>query len=459
MRLVTAVAALLRRLRVERGVVALVFAVVAITSFGVAAGPRLFNQVADDALRYEATHATAVQRNIQFTSVDRLPAGTTDPFERIAARGDGLRGRLPPSVRALVGDTRYTVDMTRFQLAEPPKLPTVVTLRQGDRLADLVDLVDGRWPAPVVPAADADPADPPVIEIALSDASAASIGAAVGDTLAANVDGTDPLLRSIFPKPVAPIRIAIVGTFSVRDPAAPAWFGDTSLAEVDDGGTEEHPIAYATAVFAPAAYADLLRLELPSRYRWTMFVDVEKLDAAAIDVLDGDLRRLGSTFATTGSVRPGTPLLRTGLLGIVERYLDQRATTEAALSVAALGPLAVAIAAVGLIGVLVVRRRRPALALARGRGASGGQLLTAQLWEGLLVTVPAALVGSSRRSRSSTARSSDVSSIGVLLVAASRRLSSCWRPGPSPGVRGATSSATTRPSSGSRHAVSCSRRS
>ena len=60
MRLVTAVAALLRRLRVERGVVALVFAVVAITSFGVAAGPRLFNQVADEALRYEATHATAV---------------------------------------------------------------------------------------------------------------------------------------------------------------------------------------------------------------------------------------------------------------------------------------------------------------------------------------------------------------------------------------------------------------
>src|SRR6185295_12597929 len=225
--LVSAVAALLRRLRVERGVVALVFAVVAITSFGVAAGPRLFNRVADDALRYEAAHATAIQRNIQFTSVDRLPAGSTDPFERIVARGDALRTRLPPSVGHLVGDTRYLVDMTRFQVADPPKLPTVVTLRQQDRLTDLVDLVDGRWPAPVAPAADADPADPPVIEVALSDDSAASIGATVGDTLAANVDGTDPLLRSIFPKPVAPVRLAIVGTFSVRDPDAPAWFGET----------------------------------------------------------------------------------------------------------------------------------------------------------------------------------------------------------------------------------------
>jgi putative ABC transport system permease protein len=395
MRLVSAVAALLRRLRVERGVVALVFAVVAITSFGVAAGPRLFNRVADDALRYEATHASAIQRNIQFTSVDRLPAGTTDPFDRVVARADGLRQRLPLSVQHLVGDTRYMVDMTRFEVAEPPKLPTVVTLRQQDGLEDLVELVDGRWPAPVVPDAAADPADPPVIEVALSDASAASIGAAVGDTLDANVDGT----------------------FSVRDPAAPAWLGDSSLGEVTMAGTDEHPIAYATAVFAPAAYADLLRLELPSRYRWTMFVDVEKLDAAAVDVLDQDLRRLGSTFATTGSVRPDTPVLRTGLLGIIERYLGQRATTEATLSVAALGPLAVAIAAVGLIGVLVVRRRRPALALARGRGASGGQLLTAQLWEGLLVTVPAALVGLLAALAVVTARASDLSSIGVLLVA------------------------------------------
>lgn len=417
MRLVAAVAALLRRLRVERGVVALVFAVVAITSFGVAAGPRLFNRVADDGLRYEATHATAVQRNIQFTSVDRLPAGTTDPFDRVVARGDGLRQRLPPSIQHLVGDARFTMDMTRFQLAEPPKLPTVLTLRQQAGLADLVDLVDGRWPAKVVPDPDADPADPPVVEVALSGSSAASIGVIIGDTLAANVDGTDPLLRSIFPKPLVRVRMRIVGTFSVRDPDSPGWFGDGGLGEVTIAGTDEHPIAYATGVFAPAAYADLLRLELPSRYRWTLFVDAGKLDAADVDVLTDDLRRLGSAFATTGSVRPGTPILRTGLLGIVERYLAQRASTEAALSVAALGPLAVAIAAVGLIGVLVVRRRRPALALARGRGASGGQLLTAQLWEGLLVTVPAALVGLVAALVVVTARASAISSTGVLVVA------------------------------------------
>ena len=47
MRVVSAVAALLYRLRDERAIVAIVFAVVAVTSFAVAAAPRLFERVAD----------------------------------------------------------------------------------------------------------------------------------------------------------------------------------------------------------------------------------------------------------------------------------------------------------------------------------------------------------------------------------------------------------------------------
>jgi len=416
-RLMAAVAAVLRRLRVERGLAALVFVVVAMTSFGVAAGPRLFNRVVDDGLRYEATHATAVQRNLRFSTVDRLPAGLNDPFERIVSRGDGLRAGLPRSIQHIVDAPRYTVDMTRFDLADTLRLPTIVTFRQQDGVESEVSLLAGRWPAPAAPQADADPADPPTFEIVMSDVSAAAIGVAVGDTLEAKADSTDPLLRNVFPRPDAPIRIALVGTFTVRDPGAPLWFDDRSLAEVAIGGTEEHPVAYATALFAPAAYADLLRLQLPVRYSWTLFVDVETLDAADVAELSQDLRKLRSTFTASVFGRPGTTALQTGLLGVVERYLGQRATTEAALSVAALGPAAVAIAAVGLIGVLVVRRRRPALALARGRGASGGQLLTAQLLEGLFVTVPAALVGLLAALAVVNARASELSSIGVLLVA------------------------------------------
>ncbi len=88
MRLVAAVAALLRRLRAERGMALLIFVVVAVTSFVVAAGPRLFNHVADDALRYGVERATAVGRNFQFSTVDRLPADDVDrsPASSAAAR-------------------------------------------------------------------------------------------------------------------------------------------------------------------------------------------------------------------------------------------------------------------------------------------------------------------------------------------------------------------------------------
>src|SRR6185436_18704757 len=92
-------------------------------------------------------------------------------------------------------------------------------------------------------------------------------------------------------------------------------------------------------------------------------------------------------------------------------------TAEAALAVAALGPLAVAAGALGLIAILIVRRRRAAIVLARGRGASGGQLLWAQLVEGLLVTIPAALIGLWLATAIVPIRANGLSPIGALFVA------------------------------------------
>lgn len=59
---------------------------------------------------------------------------------------------------------------------------------------------------------------------------------------------------------------------------------------------------------------------------------------------------------------------------------------------AALGPAAVASAAVALVAMLMVHRRRRAVTLVRGRGASAGQLLASHLLEGILIAAPAAAV-------------------------------------------------------------------
>jgi putative ABC transport system permease protein len=154
---------------------------------------------------------------------------------------------------------------------------------------------------------------------------------------------------------------------------------------------------------------------LPLRYRWRFQVDPARIDASQVAELRTDLRRVESTYGTgTGA---GRLSYRSGLLDIVDRFVTRRAATEAALWVAAMGPLAVAGGALGLVAVIIVGRRRQALALARGRGASAGQLLAAQLLEGLLITVPAALVGLFIAEAAVPGRSTSVSPIGALAVA------------------------------------------
>ncbi len=125
MRLVSAVAALLRRLRSERAVTVLMFGLVAMTSFAVAAGPRLFNRVADEGLRYEAERATVAQRNIQFSRVDRVSAGTDDPFERVVVRGATLRGQVAESIVELIDENRFVVDFDPVPASRAAQLPDV----------------------------------------------------------------------------------------------------------------------------------------------------------------------------------------------------------------------------------------------------------------------------------------------------------------------------------------------
>lgn len=419
MRLVAAVAALLRRLRAERSVAVLLFVLVGVTSFAVAAGPRLFNAVADEGLRYEARRASAARQNLQFTRADRLSTGRSDPFERVVARGVALAGQVPESVRALVDLERYVVDAPRFRVANPPIYTTFITPRFQDGLDGELDLIGGRWPGRVEPAGPTpdDPDPLPRIEMALSDDTMTATGLATGDLLTTTVDAGDPLLREVFPRPTTRLEIEIVGQFTVRDPGARLWNDDRGLGEITVGGTEENPIAYATGLFAPEAYTDVLALDLPMRYRWRMFIDVERLDASVVGALVPDLLRLESSFVSTGAIRGGSTLLRTGLVGIVDGYLAQRGSSEAALSVAALGPLTIATGAVGLVAFLIVRRRRAALALARGRGASGGQLLATQLWEGLLISVPAAVLGLVVADGVVAGRTSTLSATGAILVA------------------------------------------
>src|SRR3954465_12587576 len=89
-------AAFLPRLRLEPMSALTMFALVAGATFMFAALPRLFNQFADDGLRFPVAHAVPPAREGRFTDAARVPDG------RVEAHAAASQQVLPASLRALV---------------------------------------------------------------------------------------------------------------------------------------------------------------------------------------------------------------------------------------------------------------------------------------------------------------------------------------------------------------------
>ena len=130
-------------------------------------------------------------------------------------------------------------------------------------------------------------------------------------------------------------------------------------------------------MIAPDAYEDVLALDLPMPYRWRFSVDAGRPTPASSTSLVPDLRRLKTDSRHRAGVRDTIPN-RTGLAAVVDRYLQRADGRGCPRGRGARTPRGRGRSA-RLIAFLIVRRRRAAIVLARGRGASGGQLLWAQL--------------------------------------------------------------------------------
>jgi putative ABC transport system permease protein len=107
-----------------------------------------------------------------------------------------------------------------------------------------------------------------------------------------------------------------------------------------------------------------------------------------------------------------------GLLPVLEDFTAQRARSETVLSMAAIGPLTLALGAAAMLAVLLVRRRRDSLLLARGRGVSGRLLLGAQVIEAVLLAGSATFVGFALATYAVPGRDTPLSALLALGVAA-----------------------------------------
>ena len=384
-----AAAFLMRRLRAERGVLLLLVLLVAATSLLVAAAPRLYNSVADAGLRSILAKTSVPRRNIALTR-DVLAAPDELIPDAVRAQGADLTAEFDPAIKSAIGAQELLIASPRFHVEPGPKYRTFVNLRSQSGLDDATELVAGRWPAVVTtpPAPDA----PPSIEIAISKTTAEESGLAVGHVLTASPDATDQLIVT-YGGAEATALFPIVGMFDIKDPTADIWWSDNRLEHVGLAFTVNDAQAFVTALIAPDAAADIAALQLGVHIEWRSFLDPGRIDAGSLDTLLPALQRLDSEYARATLRATDAVLLRSDLTRVLIGYGSQRRASDAVLTVAAVGPLALAGAAIGMLAILLGTRRRANTLLARARGASTGVLLLSQTWEGIVFIGAAALAG------------------------------------------------------------------
>jgi putative ABC transport system permease protein len=391
----------LRRLRDDRVPTLGLVGLVLITAFVFAIGPRLLGRVSDDALRSEVAATSGAIRNVQLIQERRIGPTADDPLGAVDAAGADLESQVPPAVRGLFVDRVSTVDTPRWRVVSETKVPSLLSLRFQQGAAERVRFVSGRAPTGETRTVDL-PAGTPtpiggvvVYEVGLSTATAEAMGVGVGDVLQLALDPTDPLARTHTDR----AAVDVVGIFEVTEPGALYWSDDTTLARPTQRAlTADLVFTNAIALLAPEAYPQLMASTdpggLPLRYSWRFYVDPSRLQAGRVDDLLVDLRRMESVFPTSAvvvGVARGT-ILRSRLLAFIEGQQARWRSAQAVLTTVGIGPATVAAAALGLVVLLGSGRRRASLGLSRSRGASPGQIVGATLVEGILVTLPPALL-------------------------------------------------------------------
>ncbi|MFD7024230.1 FtsX-like permease family protein, partial [Promicromonospora sukumoe] len=312
---------------------------------------------------------------------------------------DTLRAETPEPLRSAMGAPDFHVTASDPALTEPvPRSELAeakVFLRASPDLAEHGELVEGRWPAATPgPAYEetgeglADPAPP--FEVAVSRAVADAYGWDVGGRYDALSGGGVVRLAERYP------ALVVTGIFETGDPEADYWLHHSLGARASVIADPNRGLLGTAAVYVSPAMIAPLTLGFADTRVWYP-VDTDGVTAPDVPVLLSQVNgQSAQTFLVpAGPDDPAPMQLRpdSRLSEILERLLAQRTGVDAIVAVLAVGPLGATVAVLALGARLVVDRRRPALALLRARGASGGQLRLLMGGEGLVVGLGSAAAG------------------------------------------------------------------
>ncbi len=251
----------------------------------------------------------------------------------------------------------------------------LVELGFAERIEDHATLVAGSWPSPI-PAGDGG-ADA-YVPVAIAEHVAATLALGVGDEL--------QLPSRIDPSFVVPVTIA--GIFRIDDPVDPFWWADP---QVLDGVVTSERFTTHGPFFTTA---DRFRTGAASgraQFGWRAWPAFEQL---TLDGTAGLRLRVAQIDARVESALSGIPVtVTTGLPDIVAKAERSLLVSRTGVLLLTVQFVVLAAYAVLLSAALLVEHRRMDTAMLRSRGAGPLRIAGLSLVEGLLLTVPATLLG------------------------------------------------------------------
>jgi len=355
----------LHRTRADWPIVAAAWLITLLAATLLAAGPIYSSAVSVAGLHRTLADAPVTESNVE-VSTRSAPADA-------AGVDAAVRPELDRLIAPLGGSVELSGRSDTFALPDQPEggVRDLVTFGFADGLADHATLVDGEWPVP------ASAATAPV-QVAVLDGAAESLGLAVGAQLRLTSRLDDELV----------VTVQVAGIYAVDDPTDPFWWSDpqllTGLSESEAYRTFGPFMAPSQDVLERAAGASV-------RLVWRALPDYDQLTTDSTAPLRARLDELSERLKI--ATRGQSLTIQTGLaeiLAAADRSLLV-ARTGVLLLMAQLAILAAY--AIVLTAALLVDHRRVETALLRSRGAGAGQVAAMAVAEGLLLALPAALLG------------------------------------------------------------------
>jgi FtsX-like permease family len=359
----------LRRMRVQRAVLAAVMATVALTA-AVAAGLVAYSRAGTTAAVRGTIAGDAAQASILFSG-----GAAQEPLGQATAS-------VQTRIDAALGGIRLTVYTTPEleSLALPgstAQAGRVATLLGAPALAAHARLVAGAWP-PAESAAGA--AAGSAVPIAVDQHAARVLGLAVGSTVR-----TTSTVN-------AHIAFTVVGVFAPDDPKDPYWYLDplggtgkqtaTNFTTFGPFFTDPSYLAQGSTDYGGALAAEQTEWEV-----------VPQAAAFGVTGLGTDGSRLSSALAAV-SADPelGAPQVSTGLPALLGSLSSAALVAQSLVYAELLELLVVSLAALFIVVRTLTEARESEAALLWARGGTGGQLLRLRTVESLLLAVPAVIV-------------------------------------------------------------------